>query len=101
MYSQNQAQERLREYIHFTGGTKMSKKSIAARSIIFLLILTFALKIFSSLSIAMGYNANPLFNYSGYSIFQEPDNSIDVLAIGDSNVSVSYTHLTLPTNREV
>ena len=64
----------------------MSKKSIAARSIIFLLILTFALKIFSSLSIAMGYNANPLFNYSGYSIFQEPDNSIDVLAIGDSNV---------------
>ena len=50
----------------------MSKKSIAARSIIFLLILTFALKIFSSLSIAMGYNANPLFNYSGYSIFQEP-----------------------------
>ena len=64
----------------------MSKKSIATRSIIFLLILTFALKIFSSLSIAMGYNANPLFNYSGYSIFQEPDNSIDVLAIGDSNV---------------
>ena len=64
----------------------MSKKSIAARSIIFLLILTFALKIFSSLSIAMGYNANPLFNYSGYSIFQEPDNSVDVLAIGDSNV---------------
>ncbi len=50
----------------------MSKKSIAARSIIFLLILTFALKIFSSLSIAMGYNANPLFNYSGHSIFQEP-----------------------------
>lgn len=34
----------------------------------------------------MGYNANPLFNYSGYSIFQEPDNSVDVLAIGDSNV---------------
>ncbi len=64
----------------------MSKKSIATRSIIFLLILTFALKIFSSLSIAMGYNANPLFNYSGYSIFQEPDNSVDVLAIGDSNV---------------
>ena len=64
----------------------MSKKSIATRSIIFLLILTFALKIFSSLSIAMGYNANALFDYSGYSIFQEPDNSIDVLAIGDSNV---------------
>lgn len=64
----------------------MSKKLIAARSIIFLLILTFILKIFSSLSIAMGYDANPLYNHSGYSIFQEPENSIDVLAIGDSNV---------------
>ena len=68
----------------------MSKKSIAARSIIFLLILTFALKIFSSLSIAMGYNANPLFNYSGYSIFQEPDNSIDVLAMYTAEFFLSY-----------
>lgn len=65
---------------------KMSKKIIIARSIIFLLILTLILKIFSSLSIAMGYDANPLLNHSGYSIFREPDNSIDVLAIGDSNV---------------
>lgn len=56
------------------------------KSVIFLLILAFILKIFSSLSIAMGYNANPLYNYSSYSIFQEPDNSIDVLSIGDSNV---------------
>lgn len=38
------------------------------------------------LSIAMGYNANPLYNYSSYGIFQESDNSIDVLSIGDSNV---------------
>lgn len=64
----------------------MSKKLIAARSIIFLLILTFMLKIFSSLSIAMGCDANPLYNHSSYSIFREPSNSIDVLAIGDSNV---------------
>lgn len=64
----------------------MSKKLIAARSIIFLLIVAFMLKIFSFFSIAMGYDANPLYNHSGYSIFQEPDNSIDVLAIGDSNV---------------
>lgn len=64
----------------------MSKKLLLTRSVIFLLILAFALKIFSSLSIAMGYNANPLYNYSSYSIFQEPDNSIDVLSIGDSNV---------------
>lgn len=64
----------------------MSKKMILIRSGIFLLILAFALKIFSFLSIAMGYNANPLYNYSGYSIFQEPDNTIDVLSIGDSNV---------------
>lgn len=47
------------------------------KSVIFLLILAFILKIFSSLSIAMGYNANPLYNYSSYSIFQEPDNSIE------------------------
>lgn len=40
------------------------------KSVIFLLILAFILKIFSSLSIAMGYNANPLYNYSSYSIFQ-------------------------------
>lgn len=46
------------------------------KSVIFLLILAFILKIFSSLSIAMGYNANPLYNYSSYSIFQEPDNCI-------------------------
>lgn len=64
----------------------MSKKFILIKSGIFLLILTFVLKIFSSLSIAMGYNANPLYNYSGFSIFQEPDNTIDVLSIGDSNV---------------
>ena len=64
----------------------MSKKRMITKSVIFLLILAFILKIFSSLSIAMGYNANPLYNYSSYSIFQEPDNSIDVLSIGDSNV---------------
>lgn len=57
----------------------MSKKRMITKSVIFLLILAFILKIFSSLSIAMGYNANPLYNYSSYSIFQEPDNSIDVL----------------------
>ena len=61
----------------------MSKKRMITKSVIFLLILAFILKIFSSLSIAMGYNANPLYNYSSYSIFQEPDNSIDVLSIGD------------------
>lgn len=64
----------------------MSKKRMITKSVIFLLILAFILKIFSSLSITMGYNANPLYNYSSYSIFQEPDNSIDVLSIGDSNV---------------
>ena len=53
----------------------MSKKRMITKSVIFLLILAFILKIFSSLSIAMGYNANPLYNYSSYSIFQEPDNS--------------------------
>ena len=64
----------------------MTKKRMITKSVIFLLILAFILKIFSSLSITMGYNANPLYNYSSYSIFQEPDNSIDVLSIGDSNV---------------
>ena len=44
------------------------------KSVIFLLILAFILKSFPP-SIAMGYNANPLYNYSSYSIFQEPDNS--------------------------
>ena len=48
----------------------MSKKRMITKSVIFLLILAFILKIFSSLSIAMGYNANPLYNYSSYSIFQ-------------------------------
>lgn len=46
------------------------------------------------LSIAMGYNANPLYNYSSYSIFQEPDNSIDVLpsetAMYTAAFSLSY-----------
>ena len=37
----------------------MSKKRMITKSVIFLLILAFILKIFSSLSIAMGYNANP------------------------------------------
>lgn len=69
----------------------MSKKRMITKSVIFLLILAFILKIFSSLSIAMGYNANPLYNYSSYSIFQEPDNSIDVLSIGDSNVYSSFS----------
>lgn len=48
----------------------MSKKRMITKSVIFLLILAFILKIFSSLSIAMGYNANPLYNYSSYSIFR-------------------------------
>lgn len=47
----------------------MSKKRMITKSVIFLLILAFILKIFSSLSITMGYNANPLYNYSSYSIF--------------------------------
>ena len=38
----------------------MSKKRMITKSVIFLLILAFILKIFSSLSITMGYNANPL-----------------------------------------
>ena len=42
----------------------MSKKRMITKSVIFLLILAFILKIFSSPSIAMGDNAKPLYNYS-------------------------------------
>lgn len=63
----------------------MSKKSIATRSINFPADFNICTENLFFLTIAMG-TCQPLFNYSGYSIFQEPDNSIDVLAIGDSNV---------------
>lgn len=69
----------------------MSKKRMITKSVIFLLILAFILKIFSSLSIAMGYNANPLYNYSSYSIFQEPDNSIDVLSTETAMYTAAFS----------
>ena len=46
----------------------MSKKRMITKSVIFQLIIALILKIFTSLSIAKGYNAKPQYKYTSYSI---------------------------------
>lgn len=71
----------------------MSKKKMILHSTVFLAIFAILLELFSFASIRMGKTLDPLFNHSAYGIFEEPEKSIDVLAIGDSNIYSSVSPL--------
>lgn len=64
----------------------MIKKKNVIKSFLFLGILAVLLHIASWVSIQMDRNYNPRLNHSARSIFAEPDETIDTLFIGDSNV---------------
>lgn len=64
----------------------MEKKKNVIKVILFFSILAILLRISSWLSVQMDRNINPLYNHSARSIFAEPDETIDTLFIGDSNV---------------
>ena len=61
------------------------KKCNIYKSVLFLLILGIFLRVVSVASVHMDRNRKILYNHSATCLFYEPDNSIDVLAIGDSN----------------
>ena len=63
------------------------------RMLAFLLVLSAVLSGLSCLAANLGRNRNPLYNYSTTSFFAEPRDSIDVLAIGTSNVYSSVEPL--------
>lgn len=56
------------------------------RPVVFLLILFLLLKGASWISVQMDRNPVPILNHSARGIFEETDNTIDILFIGDSNV---------------
>jgi hypothetical protein len=56
------------------------------RTMLFLAVMAAVLGALSDLSMALDRCKNPLYNYSASGIFYEPDNSIDVLAIGTSDI---------------
>lgn len=62
------------------------KHIILWRSLLFLLVLSLILSGLSNLSITLGRNINPLYDYSARDIFYEPKDSIDALVIGTSDV---------------
>ena len=64
----------------------MTKKKNVIKCFLFLGILAILLHIASWVSVQMDRNYNPLLNHSARSIFAEPDDTIDTLFIGDSNV---------------
>jgi len=59
----------------------------------FLLILGLLLEAVSVVSVRMDRYIKPIYNHSATCIFNEPDNTIDVLAIGDSNTYSSICPL--------
>lgn len=64
----------------------MTRRKNAIKCVLFLSILAVLLHIASWASVQMDRNYNPLLNHSARSIFAEPDETIDTLFIGDSNV---------------
>ena len=69
------------------------RRAWLARMLAFLLALSAVLEGLSWLSANLGRDPNPLRNYSTTSFFAEPQNSIDVLAIGTSDVYSSVEPL--------
>lgn len=63
------------------------------RVILFLAILFGLLALLSSLALKMTHGFRDIFNHSTTSIYDEPDGSIDVISIGDSNVYSSISPL--------
>lgn len=64
----------------------MTKKKTVIKCMLFLGILAVLLHITSWFSVQMDRSYDPLLNHSARSIFAEPDETIDTLFIGDSNV---------------
>lgn len=64
----------------------MKKYSNLLRSIVFLTVLAIVLAVLSEASMRMAQEMNPVYSSFSRNIFEEPEDTIDVLAIGTSNV---------------
>jgi hypothetical protein len=73
----------------------IKRRAALLRSLSFLLVLVMILAVLSQLSMALDRNRDPLYNYSARCLFEEPDNTIDVLAIGTSCIYSSIEPLEL------
>ncbi len=73
----------------------MSKKKIAGRILLFLGILGVLLFGISRASVLMNRSIYPLYNYATSGIYEEEKGSIDVLAIGDSDVYSGFIPVNL------
>ncbi len=71
----------------------MSRKKFLTRALVFSLIMVLLLHGLSVLAVKMNQSNIHVHNHSGFSLFAEPKNTIDVLAIGDSDVYSSISPL--------
>ena len=71
----------------------MNNKIPYRRVLLFLAVLFALLALLSGLSFLMTHGPKPILNHSTNSIYDEPDGSIDVISIGDSNVYSSISPL--------
>jgi hypothetical protein len=71
----------------------LAKHKNVVSTLAFLMVAVLVLEGLSQLSIELGRDRNPFLNYSTTSFFAEPDDTIDVLAIGTSNVYSSIAPL--------
>ncbi|MDO5411387.1 MAG: hypothetical protein Q4F21_13240 [Lachnospiraceae bacterium] len=69
------------------------QKKNFVKTAVFLLILFLMLKFFSDLSLYLNRNPDPLLHSDSHGILAEPKDSIDVVAIGNSNVRSGITPL--------